>query len=190
MAHQGGGGMLTTRRAGCDSMHRLFIDELRALYDAELELIEALPTLIAATHSRRLREACIARLELADRQVKRLEAVLDGLALARRRHEAIAARDLITSAIAVARGRGDLSVRDAALIAALQEIGHLAIAGYGTARTWALHLGLGEAADLLRLALDEERIGDRRLTGLAESGINAVATYVTEAVDDDARSQR
>jgi ferritin-like metal-binding protein YciE len=77
--------------------------------------------------------------------------------------------------------QGDPSVIDAALIAAAQRVEHYEIAGYGTAKTLAGHLDLGDAKDLLDDTLDEEGKADKLLTkiatgGMFKSGINQEAT--------------
>ncbi len=43
---------------------------------------------------------------------------------------------------------------------------------YGTLRTWALELGLKDAAKLLQTTLDEEQATDIALTGIATSVVN------------------
>ena len=68
-------------------------------------------------------------------------------------------------------------MRDAALIAAAQRVEHYEIAGYGTARTFAEHLGYHEAARLLQETLDEEGETDHKLTQIAESSVNLQAQY-------------
>jgi ferritin-like metal-binding protein YciE len=65
--------------------------------------------------------------------------------------------------------------RDAAIIAAAQRVEHYEIAAYGTARTYAQHLGLDEATRLLQTTLDEEGEADQRLTQIAESNVNVEA---------------
>jgi ferritin-like metal-binding protein YciE len=177
--------MALFRTSECESMHRLFISHLRCLYDSELRLIDALPRFLAAAHSDRLKQACVEHLGETDRQVGRLEELFELITLKPRRVTDRAVAATIEAAELMMRADGDPSVRDAALIAALQSIEHLEIAAYGTARTWALHLGLRDAADLLQATLAEERTCDHGLTELAESGINAVATYVTETPAED-----
>jgi ferritin-like metal-binding protein YciE len=70
---------------------------------------------------------------------------------------------------------GDADVKDAALIGAAQRVEHYEMAGYGTARTFAQHLGRQDAARLLQETLDEEGACDKKLTQLAESNINRQA---------------
>jgi ferritin-like metal-binding protein YciE len=70
---------------------------------------------------------------------------------------------------------GDASVRDAALIAAGQRVEHYEMAGYGTLRSLASKLGLGEAVNTLQMTLNEEKAADQKLTDIAEGSVNSRA---------------
>jgi len=61
---------------------------------------------------------------------------------------------------------------DACLVAAGQRAEHYEMAAYGTLVAWARAMGHVEAADLLQQTLEEEKAADRKLTALAEDGIN------------------
>jgi ferritin-like metal-binding protein YciE len=63
----------------------------------------------------------------------------------------------------------------AGLIAVVQHIEHYEIAGYGTVRTYARHLGYEAQMELLQKTLDEEGEADHLLTDLAEARINVEA---------------
>src|SRR5690606_38701521 len=78
---------------------------------------------------------------------------------------------------------------DAVMIAASQRVEHYEIAAYGTLASWARQLGLEDAAELLHTTLEEERLTDEKLTGLAESHINEAAA-VAEPVAVGARAGR
>ena len=69
----------------------------------------------------------------------------------------------------------DPETKDAALIGQYQRMAHLAIAGFGTLRSFALRLGLSEDAATLQSCLDTLWDSDRRLTDLAETRINRAA---------------
>ena len=69
----------------------------------------------------------------------------------------------------------DEEVKDAGLISAAQRVEHYEMAGYGTARTYADLLSDKEGANLLQMALEEERATDQKLTKLAKSAINVAA---------------
>lgn len=179
--HGSRGGILSTMDTGsasrCGSMHALFIAQLRHLYANELGLRGALMSV--QPHSERLRDACQRRRVAAGHAARRLEHIFDSLSL-RARPEPSTAMDAL---LAVPRGGdGDPTVRDAAVIAWLQTLEHCGIAGYGTARTWALHLTLPHPAELLQTSLDEARAADRGYTAIAESGINAVAADTADIV--------
>jgi ferritin-like metal-binding protein YciE len=66
-------------------------------------------------------------------------------------------------------------IKDAALIAAAQRVEHYEMAGYGTARTFALQLNLTDAGNLLEQTLREEKAADEKLTQVAESRVNVKA---------------
>jgi ferritin-like metal-binding protein YciE len=88
-------------------------------------------------------------------------------------------KGLIAEGSQVIDAKGDLIVRDAALIAAAQRVEHYEMAGYGSARTFAEQLGLPDLAELLQSTLDEEGETDEKLTELAVNQINvaAIRTY-------------
>jgi ferritin-like metal-binding protein YciE len=67
---------------------------------------------------------------------------------------------------------------DAGLLAAAQAVEHYEISRYGTLRTWAEELGLGEAATLLQETLDEEEATDEALTEIAKTVVNQEAERV------------
>src|SRR6516225_2343452 len=70
---------------------------------------------------------------------------------------------------------GNPDVRDAGLIGAAQRVEHYEIAGYGTARSLAERLGDSQVAGTLQLTLNEEAEADKKLTSIAESGVNISA---------------
>jgi ferritin-like metal-binding protein YciE len=69
----------------------------------------------------------------------------------------------------------DEQTMDASLIASGQRAEHYEMAAYGTLVAWAQAMGHDDAAALLEEILDEEKAADKKLTGLAESGINQAA---------------
>ena len=69
----------------------------------------------------------------------------------------------------------DGAMMDAGIIGAGQKIEHYEIAAYGTLRTFAETLGLEDVAALLEETLEEEKAGDEKLTGVAESTVNLEA---------------
>ena len=80
----------------------------------------------------------------------------------------------------------DETTMDACLIAAGQRAEHYEMAAYGTLVAWAQAMGHTEAAKLLQQTLDEEKAADKKLSGLAEGGINQSAADDAQSDDEDA----
>jgi ferritin-like metal-binding protein YciE len=177
-------------------LHDAFLDGLRGAYDAEKQLIKALPRLARASTSPQLRAAFETHLKETLGHVQRLEQVFDSLdAQARGTHcEGIAG--IIEEGKAMMEADFDESTMDARLIAAGQRGEHYEIAAYGTLVAWARDMGHTKAADLLHETLNEEKSADDTLTSLAQGGINqqaADAAHPPEVVTADvtpARSSR
>jgi len=145
--------------------------ELADLYDAEHQLIERLPKLALAVTSPSLRTAIEDHLNETRAEVDRLERIFSILGSKPASEVCEAMRGLLEEAEGVLQATGDLLVKDAVLIGALQRVEHYEIAAYGTARAFAEQLDLDDVADLLQESLDEEAAADRRLTRIAEGGL-------------------
>ena len=79
----------------------------------------------------------------------------------------------------------DETTMDACLIAAGQRAEHYEMAAYGTLVAWAQAMGHTEAAKLLQQTLDEEKAADKKLSGLAEGGINQSAADTAHPEEDE-----
>jgi len=165
-----------------DSMQDLLVMELRDLYSAEKQLVKALPKMAKAAHSEKLKEAITEHLEVTKGQVERLDQIFEELEVSSRGPKCAAMEGLIEegSELIEKRKQADEAVFDAALIGAAQKVEHYEIAGYGTARSFAQHLGLENVIALLEETLEEEKSTDVSLTELAESEINIEATEEEE----------
>jgi ferritin-like metal-binding protein YciE len=155
-----------------ETLRDLYVNELRDLYSAETQLVQALPKMAAAATSSQLKEAFTAHLEETEGHVTRLEEIFDALGEEPSGETCKAMEGLIAEGEEYVKASGDRDVRDAGLIGAAQRVEHYEIAGYGTARTLATRLGESEAADKLQTTLDEEGEADRKLTAIAESEVN------------------
>jgi|SRR4051794_16670488 ferritin-like metal-binding protein YciE len=156
-------------------LHDAFIDELRDVYDAEKQLIKALPKLAKASTSPQLRGAFEVHLKETHGHVRRLEEVFEGLDEAIRGKHCDGIAGIIDEGKSVMEEDIDDFTMDACLIAAGQRAEHYEIAAYGTLVAWARDMGHAKAADLLQDTLEEEKAADARLTALAEGGINQQA---------------
>jgi ferritin-like metal-binding protein YciE len=154
-----------------DSLHSLFVDELKDLYDAENQIIQALPKLASAASSPDLRKAFETHLQQTREHVNRLQEVFNHIGESPQGKTCEAMKGLMKEGTEVIQSMGNASVKDAALIAAAQRVEHYEMAGYGAVRTYANELGYKEATSLLQTTLNEEGEADKLLTKLAEGGL-------------------
>lgn len=152
------------------SLRGLFVSELKDLYSAETQLIDALPKMVNAASSDDLKMAFEDHLQETREHVKRLRTVLSDMGERAEGETCEAMKGLIKEGESVIKSKGDANVKDAALIAAAQRVEHYEIAAYGTACTLADHLNMGDAKSKLGNTLDEEKSADSKLTKLAEGG--------------------
>jgi ferritin-like metal-binding protein YciE len=157
-------------------MQDLLVDELRDLYDAERQLVKALPKIAKGANSDQLRSAIEEHLTVTQNQVERLERIFETFDERPSGKKCAGMKGLIEEGEEILSAKGEDSVCDAALIGAAQKVEHYEIAAYGTARAHAESLGKKEIARLLQQTLDEEGEADKSLTSLAESLINQEAT--------------
>lgn len=158
-----------------DSLKKLYIHTLKDLYHAENQIIEALPKMEKAAHSKDLKRGFREHLQQTRGQVERLERIFEGLGVSPNGVKCEAIEGLIAEGEEAIKEIEDPEVRDAGLIAAAQKVEHYEIASYGTARAYARMLGQEDAIELLTDSLEEESDTDDRLTELAMSGINQAA---------------
>lgn len=161
-----------------ESLRDLYIEQLRDLYDAENQLIEALPKMAEAVHHSDLKNAFHQHLRQTREHVTRLERLFSALGEKPEGQTCHGMKGLIKEGQEMIKAKGDPDVIDAGLIAAAQRVEHYEIAGYGTVRAYAEILGAGEAVKVLEKTLQEEEETDNKLTELAESHINVEAEAV------------
>ena len=168
-------------------LHDAFVDELRDAYDAEKQLLKALPKLAKASESEELRTAFLDHAEETRGHVDRLEQVFASLDEKVRGKHCDGIAGIIEEGKAVMEEDFDPATMDACLIASGQRSEHYEMAAYGTLVAWAKAMRHSEAADLLQSILDEEKAADEKLNELAEGGINQQA--VAGATDDDSEEE-
>jgi ferritin-like metal-binding protein YciE len=158
-----------------ESLKDLYLEQLRDLYDAETQLIEALPKMAEAAHNSDLKNAFHQHLRQTREHVTRLERVFSSLGEKPEGQTCHGMKGLIKEGQEMIKAKGDPDVIDAGLIAAAQRVEHYEIAGYGTVRAYAETLGAEAAVSSLEKTLQEEEATDDKLTELAESHINVEA---------------
>jgi ferritin-like metal-binding protein YciE len=157
----------------------LYVDELKDVYNAEKQLLRALPKMAKKASHPELRAAFENHTAMTEEQVKRLETIFDDMKLPRRGKKCLGMEGLVEEGSEMMEEDADPDVLDAAMIASAQRIEHYEIAAYGTLRTYARQLGLQEHAKLLQRTLDEEGETDKLLTRIAEARVNRDAEVPT-----------
>ncbi len=157
------------------TLEDLFVEQMRDIYDAEKQLVKALPKMAKAATSADLKTAFKNHLEETKGHVKRLEQVFELVGQKARGKSCAAMEGLIEEGKEMIEADAEHAVKDAGLIAAAQRVEHYEMAGYGCLHTWAKQLGHAEAADLLEKTLNEEKSADQKLTAIAESAVNVAA---------------
>jgi ferritin-like metal-binding protein YciE len=167
------------------TLHDAFIDELRDTYDAEKQLIKALPKMARAANSDALRDALEAHLRETHEHTTRLERVFVTIDEKARGKHCAGMAGIIEEGKSVLEEDLDEATLDACIIAAGQRAEHYEMAAYGTLGAWAKAMGHSEAAALLQETLEEEKAADETLSSLAESGINQEAAELAHPDDTD-----
>lgn len=168
-----------------DSLDTLFKEQLQECYNIESQLESALPQMVDAASSPQLKNAFEQHLETTRRQRDRLEMIFQQIGERPKEEKSEGMAGIIAEGQVLANARGEPDVRDAALIAAAQHVEHYEIASYGTLRTFARQLGHSQVASILQQTLDEEKQTDKRLTEIAESGINQQAVHEPRSRRED-----
>ena len=171
--------------ADAKTLHDAFIDELRDAYDAEKQLLRALPKMAKKATAEDLSAAFEAHLEETRGHVDKLEQVFGTLDEKVRGKHCDGIAGIIEEGKSVMEEDFDAETMDACLIAGGQRAEHYEMAAYGTLIAWAQVMGHTEAADLLEEILEEEKAADQKLSALAEGGINQAAADEAHPAEDD-----
>ncbi|MBP9855514.1 MAG: DUF892 family protein [Candidatus Omnitrophica bacterium] len=153
-------------------------EELADLYNAENQLVKAIPKMADATHSIELKSILETHLVQTRNHVSRLEEVFNYLGGKPANVTCKAMKGLVEEGEEIIKKSEHCAARDAAIIGVAQRIEHYEIAAYGTAQSHASLLGLKQIEELLRETLEEEKDVNTRLTDLAEEVINSQAMQV------------
>jgi ferritin-like metal-binding protein YciE len=160
-------------------LKHLYIEELKDLYNAENQLVKALPKMAKAAGAEDLRAGFEEHLEQTKGHVERLEKIFKALGESPKGKKCKGMEGLIKEGAEMISEDPAPEELDAGLISAAQRVEHYEIAGYGCVATYANLLGEGEAESLLRQTLDEEKETDKKLTQLAEH-VNLEAEQAVE----------
>jgi ferritin-like metal-binding protein YciE len=166
-----------------NTLKDVLIDHLRDLYDAEKQLVKALPKMAKAADSEELAEGIREHLEQTKHHVERLEQVFEAFGEKARAKSCKAIKGLVEEGGEAAAEEGSLS--DLAIIAAAQKVEHYEISAYGTAKSWAEKLNNQAAVKLLDETLQEEKAADAKLTDVTTEILEAASQVSTEEMEEE-----
>lgn len=167
------------------TLHDLMVHELKDLYSAERQLLQALPKMAKNANSDQLQTAIDNHLSETEVHVSRLEHILQSFDESPKGQKCHGMEGLIEEGKNLLKEDADPDVMDAGIIGAAQRVEHYEIAAYGCLRTYAELLGMDQAVRLLQQTLEEEEAADKTLTQLGESGINEAAAAVGVGSEDE-----
>jgi len=168
-----------------DSLAELLEDELKDIYNAENQLVKALPKMAKKASSVELKEAFTSHLEETQGHVQRLEKIGKSLGIKLTGKKCHAMEGLVEEGKEVIDEDGKSAIIDAALIGAAQRVEHYEMAAYGTVRAIAEELGHSDVARLLQQTLDEEGAADKKLTSIAEGEVLSAANDASSGEEND-----
>jgi ferritin-like metal-binding protein YciE len=173
--------------ADLNTLKDLFEDELRDVYDAEKQVLKALPKIIKAVTDEQLHDALSAHLTETRGHVTRLEQAFESLDLKPKGKHCAGMAGILEEGNDLLDQDGDDAVLDAAFIAGCQRVEHYEITAYGCLMAWAKLLGYKDALDLLKANEQEEKAADAKLSKIAESTVNQQAVSAGESDDESAK---
>lgn len=157
------------------TMDDLFVHTLRDIYYAENQIEKSLPKMIDKVTDATLKQGFETHLRETRGHIERLEQVFELHGVQAKQVRCPAIDGILEESDDIAGDVDDKQVLDAALIAAAQAVEHYEMTRYGTLVAWAKQLGRSDCASLLEQNLKEEQATDKKLTQLAEGGVNSLA---------------
>ncbi len=162
-----------------NTLHDLYLHQLKDLYSAETQLIDALPDMAKEANHADLKQAFSEHLQQTKKQKDRLDKIGKNLGEDLDGETCQAMKGLIKEGKEMIKQKAADPVKDAGLIAAAQRVEHYEIAGYGTVCTFAEMLGRNDDLKLLKETLSEEKNTDEKLNKIAKQTVDPAALHAT-----------
>lgn len=172
-------------------LQQLFVEELQDLYDAEKQLVRALPKVAKAANDDELGEAIREHLEVTKGHVERLEQAFDSLDLKAKNKPCAGMKGIVTeSSEAIQEKKSDSEgVLDMAITGGARRVEHYEIAGYTAVIDMARELGHEDVVALLEETLQEEQATDEKLAEIGkrilQEAVSAEQSNDTEGSEEE-----
>ena len=157
-------------------LDELFHETLKDIYYAEKKILTVLPKMEKAAHRSELKNAFAKHRTETEGHVSRLERVFAAIEKKPQGKTCEAIVGITDEGAEIMKEFKGSPALDAGLLAAAQAVEHYEMTRYGTLVAWAKQLGRSDCASVLQQNLDEEKAADKKLTMLAEDGINENAS--------------
>jgi ferritin-like metal-binding protein YciE len=154
------------------TLNDLFLDTLKDIYFAERQILKNLPKMAKAAQSDELKQAFLTHKDETEGQIERLQQVFEIVGKRAQGKTCEAIKGILEEGEEIMEDFDGSPALDAGLLAAGQAVEHYEMARYGTLKTWAMQLGMKDAAALLDQTLQEEKKTDALLSKLAQVKIN------------------
>jgi ferritin-like metal-binding protein YciE len=153
----------------------LFHDTLKDIYFAERQILKSLPKMAKAANSQDLKSAFLTHRDETEVHVERLQQIFEIIGKRPQTKTCEAIKGILEEGDEVAEEYAGSEALDAGLLAGGQAVEHYEMSRYGTLKTWAVQLGMTDAAALLDQTLQEEKKTDALLSKLAQAEVNLKA---------------
>lgn len=170
-----------------ESLRELYVNELKDLYNAETQLVKALPKMAKGSSNAELRHGFEEHLRQTSEHVSRLEQIFEMLGEKPTGKKCVGMEGIVKEGAETLSEDYEGAVMDAAIIGAAQRVEHYEIAGYGTVIAFAELLGEDEHVSLLEQTLEEEKETDEKLTQLAGQINPQAGQGDSEVEEEDSR---
>ncbi len=152
-----------------------FVNELKSLYQAEQQSLQAIAKMAEQANSDKLSDLFNAKLSTVQEHMKRLEQVFGLVEVAPQAKRSEGMEGLIAELNTVSNESTGSAQFDAALIACAQKIIHYKIVSYGCLCSWSYVMDLPSILEPLKASLMDNKSFDAMLTQMAQNEINVQA---------------
>lgn len=172
------------------TLEELLVDELRDLYDAEKQLVRALPKMAKSAGDSELEQAFREHLEVTKNQVDRLEQVFQMLDTKARGKPCHGMKGLVEEGQEIMGEDFEDAMLDSALLGAARKVEHYEMVGYESVRELAQRIGRKDAAQLLQQTWQEEMQTDRLLAQISKRLVKEAGRPAAKEMERSAGGRR
>ncbi len=151
-----------------EGLEQLLVEDLQDLFDAEKQLVRAIPKMAKAAADEELVSALRNHLEVTKGQVQRLEKIFESMDMRAKSKPCKGMKGIVEEGSEQLQEDHEESIMDSAISAAARKVEHYEMVGYESARALATQLGMREAAQLLDETLREEMQADKELAQISK----------------------